>query len=93
VGCRQGFARCVEHMRGSDGEWGQALLGIQSGRGQACSDASGGRIHGALSRAAEEARVRRAQRRDWGREQGTDVGADMRERGLTVGHGHYVGFR
>jgi hypothetical protein len=34
---------------------------------------SGDGIHGALSRAAEEARVRWAQRRDWGREQWTDA--------------------
>jgi hypothetical protein len=47
-------------------------------------DASGGGICGALSR---------AQQRDWGREQGTDVwGRRERERGLTVGRGHYAGF-
>jgi hypothetical protein len=34
---------------------------------------SGGGIRGALSRVAEEARVHQAQRRDWGREQGTNT--------------------
>jgi hypothetical protein len=78
VGCRPGFTLRVEHMCGSDGEQGQALPGIRLGGGdwsgqRARHDTSGGGIHGALSRAVEEAHVHRAQRQDWGREQGTDA--------------------
>jgi hypothetical protein len=69
AGRRQGFTRHVEHTRDSDGERGQALpgRGERSGGGdwsgqQAHHVVSGGGIHGALSRAAEEARMRQAQR-------------------------------
>jgi hypothetical protein len=43
-----------------------------------------------VEQATEEARMRRAQQRDGGREQGTDAWG-RRER-LTVGHNHYAGF-
>jgi hypothetical protein len=60
AGCRPGFMRHVEHTHGSDGERGQALPGIRSGRGdwsRRAEQGSGGssRAPGAAARLGKRA--------------------------------------